>query len=366
MARNPQLTAKIGGDAEGLQRTLGKVEGRFKGFAKKIGATMKKAAIVGMAGVAAGVGAALKNGFDQKIVLEQNEALMKSLMGGAEKARDAMKMLAAEANENPIFSKTAMTQAGATLATVVQGNTVRLQSMLETAQKLSTLNMGEGITGAAEALQKAMSGDYGDLSEAFKIPQSTVDALQKAGFQGQALVEQALKIQGINDQTVKDQGNTTSGRMAQLRSKWDDFSLKLMDGIWPKLQDLLTKIMDTLTKHMPEILTAAKMATDKLIALVEMIGPLLEKFDTGTQAVSDAWYSDKNVLRKAQDNMAAGADFWRNVFGGMNPIDAYKQAEGQVKGAQLGARGKELESRVVKLRVDASGYNGVPKMMGAT
>lgn len=270
MAGKPQVTAKIGADASGVQKALKGVRKQFSGFATDVGKHMKRAAVAGMAGVTAALAATLKNGFDQKVMLEQSEALMTSLMGGADKAKEAMAMLSQEAKDNPMFSKKETMQAGANLAMFAKGSTKRLKGLVDTAQLLSVLNPTQGLEGAAFALKEAEGGDYVSLAERFNISKTQIRNLREAGLEGKALVDAVLKLNGVSDKTLGDMAGTMGGQMAAVKNQWDEISLSLIEGFWPKIQETAGEFMSWISENKGQIIEVLTTATELIIGAVKL------------------------------------------------------------------------------------------------
>lgn len=434
MPGKPQITAKIGGDAEGLQKSLGGLRKSFAGFAKDVGAKLKAAAVAGMAGAAAGMAATLKSGFDQKVMLEQSETLMKSLMGGAENARKAMQMLGEEAAENPMFSKKIMVEAGAALANYAGQNSERLRGLVETAQKLSVLNPEQGIAGAAYALKEALGGDYVSLAERFNISKSTIRDLKEAGLEGKTLIDTILQQQGITQQTLIDQGNTMGGQIQKLKSQWQAMSLQVVEGMWPKLQEVAQKFMawfEANKGQIIELLSTAATVMGQLIMgafdfgiavkngieqaaaflggwwaefsqnfsleavmrwiglvrgaiidaaqglVLKIVSMVLGKMQELSPRLFD-WFGGDTILEKV--NAAAASNFSQagsavgqvaregGINAGMDQLVQQEMLQRQ-RAAEIAAKAQAnnpAQQPTVRMRIDMAGYNGVPKMMGAT
>lgn len=350
MTGKPQVTAKIGADATGIKKSLGGVKKQFAGLAKDIGRHMKTAAVVGMGGVAAGIGAALKNGLDIKVMQEQSAVLMKSLMGGADKARQSMAMLAMEAKANPMFSKQETLQAGANLAMFADGSVKKLKGLVDTAQLLSLLNPMQGLEGAAFALKEAEGGDYVSLAERFNISKTQIRNLKEAGLAGKELVDQILRANGISNKTLGDMMGTTGGQMASLRNTWDEISVDLFQEVWPKFHEVAKEVMGNIVANKDEIV--------KSIGGLFDIVKLGVDFMMGAQGTVDkasTWLADKMYPEKTPGLDAAIA---RNQMG-----DRTREV---LKKNGLPTNGTADPRMVAKLRVDVQGMSGVPKMMANT
>jgi len=288
-----QATGEVKIVASGVQKAAMSIKKGFADIAKDVGRKMKAVAIAGMGSVAAGAAAALKNGFDQKVMLEGSEALMKSLMGGADKAKEAMAMLGAEAKENPMFSKKEMVAAGTQLAGFAKGSAKELKGLVETAQLLKVSNPGATLTDAAIAMKNALAGDYVSLQERFDISPSEIKRLKEAGLEGKKLIDALLKGKGITQQTLVDQSNTMGGQMASMRAAWDEISLQVVEGFWPRIQQTAKEFMEWLGQNKEQIISILTTATEVAIKLFQWVTTGIDYLVRGVQAFGSflgAWW----------------------------------------------------------------------------
>lgn len=290
----PQATGVVKIVPTGMQKTAATIKKGFADIGRQVGQAMKGAAIAGMAGAAAGIVATIKNGLDQKVLLEQSETLMASLMGGADKAREAMAMLSAEAQKNPMFSRRDLVQTGAALSVFANGSSKQLQGLVQTAQKLSLLKPEQGLEGAAFALKEALGGDFVSLASRFDIPRSSINALREAGFEGKALIDALLKGQGITDSTMADMTGTVGGQLATMRSMWDEISVEIVEGFWPRIQASAQEFLGWIVEKKDTIVSLLTVVTETAMTLFKWIVTGVDYLIRGVQMFGSflgAWWS---------------------------------------------------------------------------
>lgn len=266
-----QATGEIRIIATGVQKAAMAIKKGFTDIAKDTARLMKGAMVAGMAGASAGLAATLKNGFDQKVMLEGSETLMKSLLGGADKAKEAMAMLGDEAKKNPIFSKRELVAAGTQLSTFSKGSVKNLQGLVQSAMKLKTSNPGATLTDAAIAMKNALSGDYVSLQEQFDIAPAEIKRLKEAGLEGKKLIDALLKGKGITDTTLQDMSGTMGGQMSAMKAMWDDISVQIVEGFWPRIQATATEFMGWLSQNKEVIIEVLTQATEVAINLFKWV-----------------------------------------------------------------------------------------------
>jgi len=267
----PQANARVNVETSGAQKALTKLKGSFSGFAKDVGSKMKGLAVGAMAGVGAGIAASLKSGLDQKIQLENSEALMKSLMGGADKAAQAMAMLGKEAEENPIFSKSDIVAAGTQLASFADGSVEKLNGLVESAQLLAASNPGATIADAGIAMKNALAGDYVSLQERFDISPAEIKRLKEAGLSGKKLIDALLKGKGITQQTLTDMANTTGGTISKMKNQIAGMALQVVEGLLPVFQEKSAQFMAWFAENKTQIISFIQSAVKVTIAGIEFI-----------------------------------------------------------------------------------------------
>ena len=279
-----QVNAKMNLDTSGVQKSMRGIKAQFKSMGASMVSTMKSAgkaaaralvasftaaiAVIG-AIITGGIGAALKNGFDQTVLNQSSEALMKSLLGGADKAKEAMKMLGEEAKENPIFSAAELKKAGAILASFADKDVGKLKGLIETSQLLTASSPGKTIEDAAIAMKNALAGDFVSLQERFDISPKEIQKLKAKGLKGKALIDELLIGKGISQQTLNDLSNTTAGMMAKIKNRWNDISLDLFDRFAPQLQKFSTQFLGWVTANKPVILSFMTALTQAAMGLFQ-------------------------------------------------------------------------------------------------
>lgn len=303
----PQATGVVKIVPTGVQKTAATIKKGFSNMAREVGRAMKVAAVAGMAGAAAGIVATLKNGLNQKVILEQSETLMASLMGGADKAREAMAMLSEEARKNPMFSRKDLVQTGAALSVFANGSAKQLQGLVQTAQKLSLLKPEQGLEGAAFALKEALGGDFVSLASRFDIPRSSIKALRDAGLEGKALIDALLKGQGITDETMSGMTGTVGGQMAAMRSLWDQISVEIVESFWPRIQATAQEFLGWIMENKETIVSLLTMLTEAAMTLFKWIVTGVDYLIRGVQMFGSfvgAWWATISANFTAENFVA--------------------------------------------------------------
>jgi len=310
LSKQPQVTAKLALDNAPMKAALSKSKLEFDKFNKDAGQRLK----AGFAAVGAAAGGAVAmaiDGIRRNANLEYTELALKSFMGSADKARDAVAMLRAEAQQRPIFKLDDMMAAGQALSTFAGGSVGKLKGLVEMAERLSLLNKEEGMRGAAFSLKEALSGDYASLIERFNVSRSRINELKAMGMEGQQIVAKILSEMGVSEQTLDDFGGSFAGMLATLRSNYETFVTEMGGSLFKELQPKLNELVEYLKANQGAINEAAAGIGTALTAAVK--AALQASQVIGTMGASSGGWWESMISNKDRDLPGAGKAFLQQI-----------------------------------------------------
>jgi hypothetical protein len=234
-------------------------------------------------GLAAGTLTAI--GIRTAASLEEAQIVLSDIVGSEKEAAALMNRLREQASKAGIpFGD--LLQASRQLLPTLNRSTDELEKWIPIVRRVATLNRSEGITGAAFAINEALSSggtDLVSLSERFNISRQQLRAaLQQTGGDFAAALDMVLNRMGILESTADKMGNTFT---ASLNRAKDAGSQLLAAGLQPLLEiltPLLQKSSDwlnTLRETNPEVVKLGGgllAATAAGVPLLLMLGQVLE------------------------------------------------------------------------------------------
>lgn len=357
---SPQVTAKMGLDPRGIKLGTAEVGREFESLGRKIRASMANSlrglgTLVGGA-ITTAIGGALtkglKDGVQQAFSMEGAEVMMKGTLGSLEKAKKAMEMVRAEAEKNPMFSKSELADSAKGLSVFADGSVEKLRGLLDTAKKLSVLKPEQGIAGAAFALKEALSGNYLSLISRFDLDKGSVDKFKSQGLSNKEVVDALLKSMGVSNTTLQDMAGTALGRMQAMLNQLTSIGEQFFNSIWPALEPKVQAMQEWMKANGQEVVESLKALTMIVSGIAQGLAKGAGWYDKGTQWAADAWFSDMNLGRRGAETFTRMVGAGYDVATGQASLgEAYSRAWNDR--AQLGARGRQLEEQVAGRVADA-------------
>lgn len=354
---SPQVTAKMGLDPRGIKLGTAEVGREFESLGRKIRASMASSlrglgTLVGGA-ITTAIGGALtkglKDGMQQAFSMEGAEVMMKGTLGSLEKAKKAMEMVRAEVEKNPMFSKSELADSAKSLSSFADGSVEKLRGLLDTAKKISILKPEQGIAGASYALKEALSGNYVSLISRFDLDKGSIEKYKAQGLEGKAVLDAVLKAQGITDALLQDMAGTAQSQLQSLLNQMANIGEMFFNSIWPELEPQVKAMQEWMKANGQEVVESLKV----IAALVAGIGQILKGagswWDKGTQWVADQTVGPDGFANKFD----LVNDFWQSVGQGAPVGESLGTFYNSARGAQLGARGRQLEGEVAGRVADA-------------
>ncbi|MCC6454209.1 MAG: hypothetical protein IT328_04650 [Caldilineaceae bacterium] len=250
-----------------VSNTIGRLQGQIVG----LGAT---------SAILTGLGARMAGN------LEVAEIRLKGMTGSLGTARALMDDLRKRAVEAGVpFSD--MLAVATRLLPSLNGNTKELERWYGLARRVATLNMQEGLSGAAFAINEALTSggtDLVSLVERFNISRAQMRAeLALNGGDFAAALDTVLKRMGITDQVADEMGQSFQ---AAMRVGMDAAQQFLAAGITPLLQQMTPLLqsgaawLSQLQQTNPEVATL----TSGLLAALAVAAPLAIAFNQMAEA----------------------------------------------------------------------------------
>jgi len=220
----------IGNAFSGLERSA-------RTFSTEIKKVNKELTALGIAG---GIISAM--GIRAAASFEEAQVQLVGMTGSLEAASDLAEQLRDRAAKAGLpFSD--LLAAAKQLLPTMQGNTEELEQWLDLTRRVSVLNQREGITGAAFAINEALTSggtDLVSLAERFNISRVALrTALEQTGGDFAAALDQVLTRMGITQKTAEEMGRTFNASFAAAK----DAAVQLLAEGFEPLLDILTPIL---------------------------------------------------------------------------------------------------------------------------
>lgn len=230
--------------ARGVQQSFGQMVSSIKSGARSVGQNLDRmgAGIRSLRGelFALGAGAAIltKIGLGTAASLEESQIILEDMVGSQKEANILMDSLRKQANRAGIpFGD--LLDASRRLLPTLNRNTAELERWIPIVRRVATLNRQEGISGAAFAINEALSSggtDLVSLAERFNISRVQLrEALAQTGGDFAAALDLVLNRMGVLNTTADRMGETFGASLNRAR---DAASQLLAAGFQPLLQAL--------------------------------------------------------------------------------------------------------------------------------
>lgn len=308
------LFATLTLDSGGFEKGLSDAQKRVKAFSESVKAGVQTAMKIGAAVAAAGAaigGYIAKTGISYTAELENYEAQLGVLMGGADKAAEKMKDLSEMAAKTP-YDLSNVADAAAKLLTVGESSdtvtdTVRRLGdiALGSKDKLSRLTdslfkmkaTGQVTTDTLRTMQESGFDPLTLIAEKYKMTQENVNKALSDGKIPLSEIEWAIRKatdaggQFFNGSAVL--AETFNGRLATLKENWRAFLGQLTKPAYDVLKDTVLPyaidLVDRLSKALDEngiqgVLSTAQAEIEKFSGTI--VSKVMEYFDSD-QAKTD-------------------------------------------------------------------------------
>lgn len=308
------LFATLTLDSGGFDKGLSDAQKRVKAFSESIKAGVQTAMKIGAAVAAAGAaigGYIAKTGISYTAELENYEAQLGVLMGGADKAAEKMKDLSNMAAKTPYDladvaqatkdlltageSSDTVTDTVRRLGDIALGSKDKLSRLTEAFSKMKT--MGKVTTEQLQTMQFAGFNPLTLIAEKYKMTQENVNKALSDGKIPISEIEWAIKKatdeggQFFNGSAVL--AETFNGRLATLKENWRAFLGQLTKPAYDVLKDTVLPyaidLVDRLSKALDEngiqgVLSTAQAEIEKFSGTI--VSKVTEYFDSD-QAKTD-------------------------------------------------------------------------------
>lgn len=346
------LFATLTLDSGGFEKGLSDAQKRVKAFSESIKAGVQTAMKIGAAVAAAGAaigGYVAKTGIAYTAELENYEAQLGVLMGGADKAKEKMKDLSKMAAKTPYDladvaqatkdlltageSSDTVTDTVRRLGDIALGSKDKMNSLTEAFSKMKTT--GKVTTEQLQTMQFAGFNPLTLIAEKYKMTQENVNKALSDGKIPLSEIEWAIKKatdeggQFFNGSAVL--AETFNGRLATLKENWRAFLGQLTKPAYDVLKDTVLPyaidLVDRLSKALDEngiqgVLSTAQAEIEKFSGTI--VSKVTEYFDSdqaktdlqnatgkiaklltgGNIVLSDVMSFITNILSKINDTFA--------------------------------------------------------------
>jgi hypothetical protein len=229
--RGAAATARQVGNqiATGLNRGTGAVDNQAKSW--------RQLQFV-MAGVAAATTAVFATGFKAAAYFQEQGIALKAMAGGFRESLVLQeKMRTAAFRMGVPFAD--MVEATRILLPTLEGNTAELDKQWQIVRRVSALNPGQGIAGAAFAVNEALvsgGSDLMSLAERFNLSRQTMrEEMRNANNDFWQALDKTLERMGITQQMASELGTTFSASFKVAR---DSAVQLLAEGFTPMIETM--------------------------------------------------------------------------------------------------------------------------------
>lgn len=391
-----QVNAKMTMDTSAAQKSVTKMEGKFKTMANKMKAHMRQLGTAMGAAIGATVGVALKkaltNGLQLKVVEEEIKAVLEGAFKDNGKAASAISMLQGEVKQNPIFNEVEMMEVGKSFANYVNGSVDGLKNAVESAQFLSAMS-GKPLADAAESIKGALRGEMDSLGN-FLSPEA-MERLGKLQKKGTMTIDDIRKeIEGAGgNQALLDKLNAgVEGQIGSVENDLNSIFKDSMSEAWPELLAILKSNSEWLAANRDQIVQMLAKLVEGMAILVsaatKYLGKGLGAWDNFTKKFGDVAAGNKTSEEAGVgwmkyipfvNSAIDAADYSINARRKLEPFrkdmslgdavtgDKRKDAEEKVKIADYAAqraRGVNPQEAIVTVNINGNGVHGMTASQG--
>lgn len=253
-----QINAALSGIGDGARRLGGSLRSSLASGVQSLAAVGRQANQLRGELLAIGAAGAVFTGLSLRAAgsLQESQIVLEDMVGSQERANALMSSLREQARAAGIpFGD--LLQSSRLLLPTLNRNTDELEKWIPLVKRVATLNAREGVTGAAFAINEALSSggtDLVSLTERFQISRSQLrEELARNGGDFAAALDTVLNRMGILTTTADRMGGTFN---ASLRAATDAATQFLAVGAKPLL-DILTPILQKATSIFSTLQQAA-------------------------------------------------------------------------------------------------------------
>lgn len=278
MARDPEITVRVKGDASGAESALSKSQAAVVGFSAAAGTALANYADRAIRG-AVRVGVAM---VEQASLAQQSAGAVSAVFG---QYADDVTAFAENAADAVGLSAAAYGQLAAVLGSQLAGAGVPLEQVADKTNDLIQLGAdlaatyGGTVSEAVSAVSSLLRGERDPIERyAVSINQAAIDAYKAAnGLDGltgaaKAQADQQATLALLFEKTAAAQGmfasesDTLAGAQERLNAKWADAQAALGEALIP-LMTIAAQVLGTFAEY-------AKENSDTVTALVVILGAL--------------------------------------------------------------------------------------------
>jgi len=262
-AEQAQMTMRRVG--QNIGNAFSGIERKARTFSAEVSKVNRELTALGIVG---GIISAM--GIRAAASFEEVTIQLRGMTGSMEKATELTEQLRKSAADAGLpFAD--LLQAAKQLLPTLEGNTEQLQGWLDLTQRVSVLNQREGITGAAFAINEALTSggtDLVSLTERFNISRVALRAaLKETGDDFGAALDIVLTKMGITQSTADQMGRTFN---ASFRAAKDAALQLLAQGFEPMLK-ILTPILSQTATWLTQLRESAPMVATLGAALASIV-----------------------------------------------------------------------------------------------
>lgn len=255
------------------------------GSLQALGKVAAGAALTGIAGLGAGLGAAALSGLSFNNTLEQVTGRINAFTKDGALTAQILEDIKNEAAKTP-FAFEAMAEATAALLPAAQASGAELMDLVGIAEVLAASNPAQGLEGAAYALRELVSGDLTSVIERFGIPRARLKELREEGVPDLEALQIAMKELGLDASLVSNLADTASGRWSTFKDTLQNVAATATAPIFQSLSDGLGELLPVLEANAPLFASiAARLGEMAAGALQQLVTDLLPRLTELWQAL---------------------------------------------------------------------------------
>jgi hypothetical protein len=347
-AAQRQLTAVYQQQARAAQQSVREQFAAFKqaeqgarGFGSALGGLGGAAGALGLVVVAEKIARYGNEAREASLSLQRTEALTREIAGSQAKYNE---ILSAARQHQSLFGGTLRDNIDQLSGFAVQARLsgANLQELINVAQRLATLDPGQGIAGASIALREALSGDVTSLSRRFEIPRVELAKLRDES------TSTAERLRIISDFLTK------AGISADVASRTTSDATRAYNNLDAALDSTKTKVgalIAELGKRPANFLANAIQAL--IISTPGEIARKLDEVRVNVVATSQSYDDYVGNLKRVNEQLRGVTDPIAGISRAQ--FDYAKSLQASGVGAEEAAAKAERYATVVEVAKQASG-----------
>jgi len=269
---------------------------RIRGTLGDVAGLAGGAALVGVAGLGAGILGGAAAGLQFNNSMEQVTAQLNAFTKDGEASAQILDMIKARAASTP-FAFEEMARATASLLPAAKQSGAELESLVGVAEILAASNPAEGLEGAAFSIREALSGDFVSIVERFNLPKQRLNELKEQGVPAMEAIRIAMSEMGLDAELVTNMAGTMTGRWSTFQDTLTNLAATATQPIFDAMSSQLGTLNGVLEENQPQ-----------LQALAETIGAVLGQAVTwliteGIPGMIAGWQAVQPALQTVGDIM---------------------------------------------------------------